>query len=144
LADSDGLICPNPQFVAACWITALEESDRREEGLIFPPHYLLGETPIAPISTVDENDRHFSLLRFCSKHSLPPFGHRNQVASSSLLNRLAFQGSAGSFGHFMHWFTPTAKDIAIESLETRIWGIPEQFRANSGRRPLFPALAHSG
>lgn len=35
----------------------------------------------------------------------------------------------------MHWIAPSAKDIAIATLEKRLWDAADQFRANSGLKP---------
>ena len=66
------MIFPNLPFVAACWIRAWRNPAGRKTGRFFL-RYLLGETTITMISPPDDNDRHFSLLRFCREHPFAAF-----------------------------------------------------------------------
>lgn len=36
----------------------------------------------------------------------------------------------------VHWIAPTEKDALSETLDKRLWDAVDQFRANSGRKPL--------
>jgi len=51
----------------------LGKSGRSDDRQILPPRYLTGETTITMISPPDDNDRHFSLLRFCREHPFAAF-----------------------------------------------------------------------
>ena len=43
----------------------------------------------------------------------------------------------------MRWVAPSEKDTATVTLETRLWDAADQFRANSGLKPLNYGLGQA-